>query len=203
MEETDGALAARLGRAQPVAAVGLLYATVFSAFGAFVKVAAAATVIMAVLGLIATVVLFPILLGVIIGSVVAYAAPLVAVPRVWQSGRSRAVSIGLTFVLVVGCAVAGWALDFAAARAITWAVDRNPCASYRAGVTGSFGRLTSAFAGRIGRRLYRADPRPAGRSPSGGRPSAVARADPPTGSARRQDATGARAVLRRRRPKGP
>ena len=52
MEETDGALAARLGRAQPVAAVGLLYATVFSAFGAFVKVAAAATVIMAVLGLI-------------------------------------------------------------------------------------------------------------------------------------------------------
>jgi len=137
MEETDGALAARLGRAQPVAAVGLLYATVFSAFGAFVKVAAAATVIMAVLGLIATVVLFPILLGVIIGSVVAYAAPLVAVPRVWQSGCSRAVSIGLTFVLVVGCAVAGWALDFAAARAITWTLDRNPCAAYRAGVTGS------------------------------------------------------------------
>src|SRR5216684_6162175 len=77
-----------------------------------------------------------------LGSVVAYAAPLVAVPRVWQSGRSRAVSIGLTFVLVVGCAVAGWALDFAAARAITWTADRNPCAAYRAGVTGSFGRLT-------------------------------------------------------------
>jgi len=41
--------------------------------------------------------------------------------------------------------------------------------------------------------LAGADPGPSGRSPSGGRPSAIARPDHPPGSARRQDPTGARA----------
>lgn len=115
----------------------LLYATVLAALGALVKIAAAAKVAMAVLGLLATAVIFPILFAVIIGGVVAYAAPLVAVPRLWQQRRSRAVNVTLTLGLVVGSAVAGYVLNVAAVRGIGWIADRDPCAAFRAGVTGS------------------------------------------------------------------
>lgn len=115
----------------------LLYATVVAAGGAVLRIAAAATVTMAVLGLIATVLLFPILLGVIGGAVVAYGAPLALLPRLWRQERSRAAKMGLTVVLVVGTALAGYFLNAVAVRSITWIADRNPCAAFHAGVTGT------------------------------------------------------------------
>lgn len=115
----------------------LLYATVVAALGALVKVAAAAKVSMAVLGLLATAVIFPILFAVIVAGVVAYAAPLVAVPRLWQQQRSRAKNVALTVGLVVGSGLAGDVLGAAAARTISWVADRDPCVAFRAGITGS------------------------------------------------------------------
>jgi hypothetical protein len=115
----------------------LLYATVVAALGALVKIGAAAKVTMAVLGVFATVVVFPILLAVILGGVVAYAAPLVVVPRLWRQRSSRAKNVALTIGLVVGSGLAGDGLGIAAGRTISWVADRDPCAAFRAGVTGS------------------------------------------------------------------
>jgi hypothetical protein len=115
----------------------LIYATIVAAFGVVVRIGAAAKVTMAVLGVFATIVLFPILLGVIVIPVVLYAAPLVAVPRLWRQDRTRAAKIALTVVLVIGSEVAADALGFAAGYTIGWIADRDPCAALHAGVTGS------------------------------------------------------------------
>ena len=125
----------------------LLYATVVAALGALVKVAAAAKVSMAVLGLLATAVIFPILFAVIVAGVVAYAAPLVAVPRLWQQQRSRAKNVALTVGLVVGSGLAGDVLGAAAARtigrdrfrALVWKYRSNASARVIVGVDAAAG----------------------------------------------------------------
>lgn len=115
----------------------LIYAVVVAGIAAFVQIAAAAAVTIAVLGVLATVAVFPLLCALIVGAVALYAAPVVLVPRLWRQQRGRAVSIAFTIGLVVGTPFAATLLSFTAGRGISWIADRNPCAALRAGVTGS------------------------------------------------------------------
>jgi len=115
----------------------LLYAAVIAVLGAFVKIGAAANVSVAVLGVLATALVFPLLLGLIIGAVAAYAAPLVVLPCLWRGPRPRGTKFGLTVGVVIGTALAGLVLNGIAVRGIVWIADREPCAAFRAGVTGS------------------------------------------------------------------
>src|SRR5262245_36959658 len=115
----------------------LLYAAIVGTLGAVVKTAAAAAVSMAVLGVLGTVVAFPALFALIVGAVAAYLAPLFVVPRLWRGPRTRNAKIGLTVALVIGGALAGFFLNAIATKGITLIADREPCAAFRAGVTGS------------------------------------------------------------------
>jgi hypothetical protein len=119
----------------------------FVAIGdALVKVPAAAAVTMAVLGVVATALAFPVLLAVIVGGVMAYASPLVTVPRVWRTARSRLLNIALTLALVLGSALIGGGLFAVAGQSISWIADRNPCAAFHAGVTGTVRPSPDCFA---------------------------------------------------------
>ena len=115
----------------------LVYAVVVAAVGALLKLTAAAKVTMAVLGVLATTIVFPILLALIVGAVVAYALPLAVVPRLWHAPRRTFVNLGLTVSVVLGSGLAGLILNKAAVSGIGWIADREPCAALRAGVTGS------------------------------------------------------------------
>ena len=116
-----------------VAAVRGLIATL----GAVVKTGAAAKVSIAVLGVFATVVVFPALFALIVGAAAAYAAPLFVVPRLWRGPRAPGAKFGLTVGVIIGTALVGLVLNAIAVTGITWIADRDPCAAFRAGVTGS------------------------------------------------------------------
>ena len=115
----------------------LLYAAIVAVLGAVVKTGAAAKVSIAVLGVLATVVAFPALFAFIVGAAAAYSAPLFVVPRLWRGPRPRGAKFGLTVGVVIGTALAGLVLNWIVVRGIVWIADRDPCAAFRAGVTGS------------------------------------------------------------------
>ena len=76
-------------------------------------------------------------LALLIFPVACYFGPLFILPVVWRQEGPAGTKVWSTLALLVGGALAASAAQWLAGTIITWIADLNPCAAWRAGVTGS------------------------------------------------------------------